>query len=87
MNSPQESPKEAMQHQLVKMEEGLMQAGAYIAQLQRILWLTVQAAGGTVTVSEKSIPPLWRLDKKRDDVTGELCLTSSTQEPPSEEDL
>lgn len=87
MNSrPENNPKDLMQHQLVKMEEGLMQAGAYINQLQRILWLVIQASGGKVTINEGAIDPLWRLDKIRLE-SGELCLTSSTQAPPSEEEI
>ena len=70
--------------QNLKLQEGLANAGAYIAQLQRILWLTVQAAGGQVTLDESKVEPLWRLDKKRLE-DGKLSLQASVTPPPAKE--
>ncbi len=87
MNSlPAKPNNEQLLTKLSQMEKGLMEAAAYINQLQRIVWLTVQAAGGKVKISEGSIPTNWRLDKIREE-SGELCLTSNIQAPPTEEDL
>ncbi len=72
--------------QNLQLQEALANAGAYIAQLQRVVWLTVQAAGGKVTLDEASIPPLWRLDKIRQE-DGKLVLTSSVTPPPSGEEI
>lgn len=68
------------------MERGLATAGAMINQLQRILFLVVQAKGGMVEIKEGEINPLWRLDKKRKE-DGTLVLTSSISEPPGPEQL
>lgn len=69
-----------------KQDQAMASMGAMIAQLQRILWLAVQAAGGKVQLQEGSIDPLWRLDKVRMD-DGTLILTSSITPPPTEEAL
>lgn len=68
------------------MDSAMSSMGAMIAQLQRILWLAVQAAGGQVQLQEGSIDPLWRLDKIRTP-DGILILTASITPPPTEEKL
>ncbi len=87
MNSKTEKQKQqdSLAEQNLKLHEALAQMGAFVAQLQRTLFLTVQAAGGTVTLDEASIHPLWRLDKKREE--GKLVLTSSITPPPSGEEI
>lgn len=72
-------------HEL-QIQEAVRNAAAYIAQLQRILWLTVQAAGGKVTLDESKVDPLWRLDKIRLE-DKRLVLTSSVTPPPTADDL
>lgn len=84
---PEKQKNEQLLSKLSQMEKGLMEAAAYINQLQRILFLTVKAAGGQVKINEGSIPTDWRLDKTRDQQTGELCLTSNIQPPPSDEEI
>ncbi len=87
MNSrPENKPNQQTLEKMAQMEKGLMEAAAYINQLSRILFLTVQAAGGKVTINEAKIDPTWRLDKSRME-SGELCLTSSITPPPTEEQL
>ena len=75
-----------MAEQNLQLQEGLANAAAYISQLQRILWLTVQAAGGQVTLDESTVHPLWRLDKIRQE-DKKLVLTSSVTPPPNGEEL
>lgn len=70
---------------LIETQQAMAAMGAHIAQLSRVLYLTVQAAGGQVTVNEAKISPLWRLNKKRDEATGELTLQCAETPPPTEE--
>ena len=87
MTSPTgKKPPVTIAEQNLQLQEALANAGAYIAQLQRILWLAVQAAGGQVTLDESSISPLWRLDKIRKE-DGKLSLTSSVTPPPTAEEI
>lgn len=74
---------------LVELTEQLMwhqEAGAKLAaqnnQTNRVLWLTVKAAGGKVTLDEASIPPLWKIEKYREGT--KLILEAQTMEMPSE---
>lgn len=78
-------PKEALE-MLATQDQAMSSMGAMIAQLQRVLWLAVQAAGGRVQLKEGSIDPCWRLDKVRME-DGTLILTASITPPPSEETL
>lgn len=88
MNSKTEKTQQqqvSLSDQNLKLHEALAQMGAFVAQLQRTLFQAVQAAGGQVTLDEKAIHPLWRLDKKRED--GKLVLTSSITPPPTADQI
>lgn len=80
MKAEKQTPLDLTKQNL-SLQESLATEAAYIAQLQRILWLTVKAAGGKVTLDEGSIPPLWRLDKRRPEGSMLLELTASVTEP------
>jgi hypothetical protein len=88
--SPKPTPKQQqavdVAKQNLELQEMLANSAAHIQQLVRVLWLTVQAAGGQVTLDESKVDPLWRLDKKRLD-DGKLVLTASVTPPPSGEEL
>ncbi len=72
--------------QNLQLQEALANAAAYIQQLNRILWLVVQASGGSVTIDEKTVHPLWRMDKIRQE-DGKIAFTSSVTPPPSGEEI
>lgn len=67
--------------------EALATMGAYCAQLQRILYLTVATAGGRLEMDESTVPPLWRLDRTRLADGKTLVLVASINEPPTEADI
>lgn len=83
---PQPSPQVTQAQQMLQLQEALANAAAHIQQLTRVLWLTVQAAGGKATLDESKVEPLWRLDKIRNE-DGTLVLTSSVTPPPSGEEI
>lgn len=86
-NSPTgKKPPVTVAEQNLQLQESLANAAAYIAQLNRILWLAVQAAGGQVTLDESKVDPLWRLDKIRQE-DGKISLTSSVTPPPTADDI
>ena len=72
--------------ELDEAQKGMAHLAAFVNQLQRTLWLTIQTAGGKVELDEKAVNPLWRIDKiRRDD--GILVLTSSITPPPTEDQM
>lgn len=78
-------PKEVLE-MLAMQDQAMSSMGAMIAQLQRILWLAVRQAGGSLQLNEGEIDPLWRLDKRRLE-NGTLDLTATVTPPPTEEAL
>lgn len=89
MNSNPGSNKQAIQEltqALMQHQEAMATMGSQINQLQRILWLTVQAAGGQVEIHEGQIPSLWKLEKRRGE-NNSLILTSAVMEEPPKEKM
>lgn len=84
---PQPPQKKSVSEQNLDLQEALRNAAAYIQQMNRIMWLMVQASGGKITVNESKVDPLWRMDKTRDPVTQELTFISSVTPPPTADQM
>lgn len=86
MKTEKPKPLDELLKTCAAQEKGLANAAAYINQLQRILFLTVQAAGGRVELKEAAINPLWKLEKNRLE-DGTLVLQTSINAPPTKEQM
>lgn len=66
--------------QLSPQEEQMLKMTMEIQQLRRAVWLLVKAAGGTATIDERTIPPLWELGASRPNPNQRQILTLTTRQ-------
>lgn len=66
----------------------MAQLMAQALQLQRTVWLLAKKAGGSVTIDEREMNPLWEIRYKREDGTPTAVTICAEQMPePTEQQL